>query len=928
MDGQRRNRLSVAAACALIGAAGCWAIGEGTSGGEEAQIQQATSGPASQPANQAEPATQQGATQPEPATQTVQVTPPEPAATKPKVPPRRARKSTDPLTDQDVLEAMQRGIDFLLKDKQGDNWELRNNFPNEEGGPTAIAVYGLLHAGRSPGMDDPRLMPRSEELAPAIKYLTTLVPNATYVSGLSASALTLCPRSPEGDAALRNLQNYITDAMGTDGGYTYVHWDKNLGELDQKIALVRIQIAAAKKKGAPEAQMRNALQQLQTLEQQRLMMLKNQAPSAVDLGTQLQNQVISAKARVEQLRAQGAPADQIKSAEEAVKRQMEALQSARDRGALKLRPLGDLSNGQYGTLGAWALADGGIEMPNAYWKTADRFWRLTQMQDGGWTYPAGRWEWPGSKMSMTLAGVASLYVTGEFTDTELRLTNRPDPAVERALERISREFKANLELYEMYGVERVGLATGLKFFNETNWYEAGAKALLQTQGGDGSWNYRDTVPGTAYALLFLARGRNPVVFNKLEYPGNTWNARPRDNANLTRWMARRFEREINWQVVNLKVQPEEWLDAPILMITGSVDPKFTPQDIAKLRSFVEAGGLIFSTADGDNPEFTKAVRRIAGQLVDGKYELRELPATHPVFNIHTPMKSGEVVNYAPVKMMGLSNGVRELWVHSPTDMGAAWQGRKVAKKECFEVPANLFFYATGKGTLRSKLQPLAVMPSKEKPVRQVTLARVMYNGNWDPEPGAWRRLSKVAQSEFATDLQTKAVEMEKLDAKQTPLAHLTGTVRFSPSAAEVEGLQAFLKAGGTLFVDVMGGGGGGNDAFATSFAELMKQVDPEAKLTLLGEDDPLYKGAFAGGKDCTSVEYRRFSIETYGRRTKPALQAYMIGGRQAVIYSAADVTSGLLGTNTWGILGYAPNSAEDLARNVVLRFGVAAPAAK
>jgi len=80
MDGQRRNRLSVAAACALIGAAGCWAIGEGTSGGEEAQIQQATSGPASQPANQAEPATQQGATQPEPATQTVQVTPPEPAA--------------------------------------------------------------------------------------------------------------------------------------------------------------------------------------------------------------------------------------------------------------------------------------------------------------------------------------------------------------------------------------------------------------------------------------------------------------------------------------------------------------------------------------------------------------------------------------------------------------------------------------------------------------------------------------------------------------------------------------------------------------------------------------------------------------------------------------------------------------------------------
>ena len=51
-------------------------------------------------------------------------------------------------------------------------------------------------------------------------------------------------------------------------------------------------------------------------------------------------------------------------------------------------PGGDLSNGQYGTLGAWALVDYGMELPNVYWTRTDRFWRLMQLEDGGWCYDA------------------------------------------------------------------------------------------------------------------------------------------------------------------------------------------------------------------------------------------------------------------------------------------------------------------------------------------------------------------------------------------------------------------------------------------------------------------------------------------------------------------------------------------------------------
>jgi hypothetical protein len=36
-----------------------------------------------------------------------------------------------------------------------------------------------------------------------------------------------------------------------------------------------------------------------------------------------------------------------------------------------------------------------------------------------------------------------------------------------------------------------------------------------------------------------------------------------------------------------------------------------------------------------------------------------------------------------------------------------------------------------------------------------------------------------------------------------------------------------------------------------------------------------------------------------------------------VIYTPLDLSSGLLGTSTWGILGYAPDYSEALARNIV-----------
>src|SRR5690348_15901939 len=116
-------------------------------------------------------------------------------------------------------------------------------------------------------------------------------------------------------------------------------------------------------------------------------------------------------------------------------------------------------------------------------------------------------------------------------------------------------------------------------------------------------------------------------------------------------MSKHFEKPINWQIVNLQTSPEEWQDAPILLITGSVDPKFTSDDIAKLKAYVNAGGMIFSTADGGKSEFTEAMKKYGTAIVDKKYEWRQLPKNHYLFS-----KELGVDIPSPPPILGMSNG--------------------------------------------------------------------------------------------------------------------------------------------------------------------------------------------------------------------------------------------------------------------------------
>ena len=77
----------------------------------------------------------------------------------------------------------------------------------------------------------------------------------------------------------------------------------------------------------------------------------------------------------------------------------------------------DNSNSQYGLLGVWSGAEVGIEVPKTYWNKVQSHWYDCQQNSGDWNY--GKYGWGDGTLSMTVAGIASLFVTHDYLEVPL-----------------------------------------------------------------------------------------------------------------------------------------------------------------------------------------------------------------------------------------------------------------------------------------------------------------------------------------------------------------------------------------------------------------------------------------------------------------------------------------------------------------------------
>jgi hypothetical protein len=411
---------------------------------------------------------------------------------------------------------------------------------------------------------------------------------------------------------------------------------------------------------------------------------------------------------------------------------------------------------------------------------------------------------------------------------------------------------------------------------------------------------------TCFNLLFLSRGRHPVVMSKLRYEGS-WANRPRDLANLTRFATREIERPLNWQVVPLNRPWTDWTDAPILYVASHERVAFGQDDLAKLRSYVEAGGMLFTQADGDRREADNWAQDLAKELFPN-YPMTDLPEDHPIYRVMYQPPDRPPLRY-------VTNGSRILMLHSASDISQHWQTRNERNRRgLFELGVNVILYASGKAEFRNRLaaSPPMAQSTSSASGGGIAVARVQYEGNWDPEPGAWRRFAGYFRRETNVELDVKPTVITDLNPRGVGFAHWTGTGAVNPSDDEIAAIRKYVNEGGVLLVEPTGGG----DGFYKSAVAALRKAFPDAKPEMVGKNHPILTASGPGMDDLSKVRTRLY-VRARGVGTGGRIDS-INAGRGRVILSQLDLTTGLLGSNVWGVLGFEKDYAMKLTKNAIL----------
>ncbi len=575
----------------------------------------------------------------------------------------------------------------------------------------------------------------------------------------------------------------------------------------------------------------------------------------------------------------------------------------------------DNSNSQFAILGIWAGATAvNMETPQAFWQLVERHWRDQQQPDGGWAYlvPPGALKAP-SYGSMTAAGLATMYICFDYLhrDQFIRCAEvESSKPIEAALKWLGGHFDitenprrgVNWHYYWLFSLERVAQASGQKYIAGHDWYAEGAAEILRQQESAGCWGAADPVADTAFAVIFIARGRRPMLLNKLDF-GGKWNARPRDVANFAAWMSQTYEREVGWQAVRLDSAGADLFDAPILYISGAGVCEMSDAQIDKLRQFVLEGGMIITEAACNNADFSLDVFKLNKRLFP-QYAPVRLPPTHPVYSI----------NFKPDReraLTAVSNGVRLLSIHSPVELSLGLQlGPTKANLPAYETLANLCLLATDKTAPRRREADAWPKATAFEPAATINVARIKYAGNYDPEPLAWQRLAVLVANRHKIKLDTSApMDIVDLNSAKWPIAAMTGTGAFKLTPRESLALRNYLSSGGTLVIDAAGG----SREFDTSVESQVVPLVPDGAFAPLSSRHEIYTGPPA-----IHVAYRRDFALALGAAAKfGRLKGVQSGQRLAIIYSPDDLTAGLVGYPFYGIRGYTPDTAVALMTKIL-----------
>jgi hypothetical protein len=654
---------------------------------------------------------------------------------------------------------------------------------------------------------------------------------------------------------------------------------------------------------------------------------------------------------------------------------------------------GDCSNSQFALLAlyeAGRAAETGqisVTIHRDTWERVRTYWINNQREDGAWGY----YKLMVGTGSMTCAGIASLViaddvlhepdakVSGDQIDGCYRAPSEDQDRINRGINWLVKYFtvRANppsapsdsglWHYYYLYGLERAGRLTARRKIGENDWYREGAAYLVQAIGtvvsrsswkGSGHAEDNEDI-ATSLALLFLSKGRWPVLMAKVQYRSQPrplgrdidWNRHRNDVNNLTIYAESQWRRELTWQTIDLgKASVDDLLQVPVLFFSGGGNPLPEGEEdrerlAANLRDYIDRGGFIFADGEGCSSEFDSSFRQLMDLVFQKKpeYRFKPLDASHPIWMADQKIPPDQVR-----LLLGIDYGCRTSVVyapcHPPADpkpsLSCLWElsrggeraGYSPAVQEKIRgglaIGINVLAYATNREFKEKDLIPETVVvkaPDDKVQRGKFAVAKLLHPGGCDAAPRALANLMEQAGHELNIRVEThpKLIGMQDPALFDYPVVFMHGRNAFRLTGGERRALGEYVQRGGLLFADAICG----NEAFAESFRREMGIVFPKNPLENISPRDPLWTNKY-GGSDLTTVMRRDPQpgrpgepLKSALRSVPPELKGVRFGDRYGVIFSEFDLSCALEKHDSMECRGYTKEDAARIGLNV-LRYGM------
>lgn len=627
-----------------------------------------------------------------------------------------------------------------------------------------------------------------------------------------------------------------------------------------------------------------------------------------------------------------------------------------ERGAWGYPGAGDRSNSQFAILALHEAERVGVRVEDQTWRLALEYWLQSQRDDGGWCYmPQSQ-----SSGSMTCAGVASILICAdklqsggaEVTNGRVQCcgASNDNGALEKAFRWLGKKFtvvnnpgnEGNWLLYYLYGVERVGRLSGRRFIGKHDWYREGAEYLFSIKDGNrnawtglGHGEGNDPVLATSFALLFLSKGRRPVVISKLKYSDDQeWDLHTGGIPNLTRRIEQTWKRDLSWQTIDLRYgTAADLLESPVLFWSGRERLQLSRDQKENLKQYVNQGGFIFAEAchgNGcDGQGFDESFRALMEELFP-QSKLRLLPPDHSIWYAESKV---DPKHMRP--LYGIDACCRTGVVYSPQNLSCYWELDRLreanypaAIKEeidsLVKIGANVVTYATNR-ELKDKLdRPRISTASSIDPLARGTLKipKLSHGGGSDDAPNALANLLQAVSEQTQLPARSESELIPAGDPRlfEYPLVFMHGRRRFSFTATERKAIATYIERGGFLMADSICA----NEQFATAFREEIKAIFPDAQLKRIPVSHPIFTQEYHGF-DLSQVtlrdpQSRQADEPLVARLTKiqPYLEGLEIDGRFAVIFSPYDISCAMENHASLECKGYVKQDAARLGINILL----------